>query len=189
MKALAPLAVFALALVVPAPREPKYPLVVLETNHGSIVLELYPDKAPATVKNFLDYVDGQFYDGTIFHRVIADFVIQGGGYDPGLKEKKTNRPPVKNESDNGLKNERGTIAAARTSEPNSATCQFYINVKDNAFLDPHDQKIGWTVFGRVIEGMETVDRIRRVNTATRGTLNDVPTQDVVIRTARRRLSR
>lgn len=141
------------------------------------------------MKNFLDYVDEQYYHGTIFHRVIADFVIQGGGYEPGLTLKKSNRPPVKNESDNGLKNERGTIAAARAGDPHSATCQFYINVKDNAFLDPHDQKPGWTVFGRVIEGLETIDRIRRVETTTRGMLHDVPQKDVVIRSAYRRRSR
>src|ERR1051325_5837141 len=128
----------------------KNPRVVVETSAGKIVVELYADKAPMTVKNFLQYVNDKHYDGTIFHRVIKDFMIQGGGMEPGLKEKKT-RDPIKNESDNGLSNERGTIAMARTAVPDSATAQFFINVKDNNFLDRAKarDKVGYAVFGKV----------------------------------------
>jgi len=151
----------------PAPSvgDKRTPRVVMETNHGRIVIELYADKAPITVKSFLQYVDDQYYDGTIFHRVIAEFMIQGGGHVPGMNEKKT-REPIKNESANGLANERGTIALARMANPDSGTAQFFINTKDNRFLDRDKSadKIGYCVFGRVVEGMDVVDRIRRVPT-------------------------
>jgi cyclophilin family peptidyl-prolyl cis-trans isomerase len=167
-------------------REKKNPVVVLDTNLGKIKIELFESKAPVTVKNFLDYVEAKHYDGLIFHRVIENFMIQGGGMEPGLKEKKT-RDPIKNESDNGLSNKRGTIAMARTSEPNSATAQFFINVKDNDFLDrakARDQ-VGYCVFGQVIDGLDVVDKIRRAETGTQGVHENVPIQDIVIRTARR----
>lgn len=161
------------------------------TALGVIKIELHPEKAPETVKNFLQYVDDKHYDGTIFHRVIADFVIQGGGYTTDLKEKPT-RKPIKNEAKNGLRNERGTIAMARTSDPDSATAQFYINVADNqtkldpAFSDGH----GYCVFGKVIEGMDVVDRIRAVPTKAHGRIfENLPVQDVIIKTARRDESR
>jgi cyclophilin family peptidyl-prolyl cis-trans isomerase len=163
------------------------PVVVMDTSLGKIKLELFPDKAPQTVKNFLKYADDRHYDGTIFHRVIANFMIQGGGHEPGLKEKKPTRPPIKNESNNGLSNTRGTIAMARTQDPNSATVQFFINVKDNAYLDGKNAagRAGYTVFGRVVDGMDVVDRIKSVATGQRGTNQDVPVTDVVIRSIRR----
>ena len=171
----------------PMPRQEdeRRPRVVMETNHGRIVLELYPDKAPVSVKNFLQYVDDQHYDGMIFHRTIANFMIQGGGFVPGMTEKKT-REPIKNEASNGLANERGTIAMARTSNPDSATAQFYINTKDNPFLDAAkaNDKVGYAVFGKVVEGMDVVDKIRQTPTGQRGALSDVPIQDVVIRSIR-----
>lgn len=169
-----------------AAQEKKNPVVVLDTSLGKITIELFADKAPITVKNFLQYVDDKFYDGTIFHRVIADFMIQGGGLTPGLLEKRT-RAPIKNESDNGLSNERGTIAMARTSEPDSATAQFFINVVNNARLDKKNamDKVGYAVFGRVIDGMNVVDQIRQVQTEERGGHEDVPVKDIVIRSVRR----
>jgi cyclophilin family peptidyl-prolyl cis-trans isomerase len=160
--------------------------VIMETNHGKIILELYADKAPVTVKNFLHYVDERFYDGMIFHRVIPNFMIQGGGMMPGVKEK-PGRAPIKSEAKNGLLNERGTIAVARAVDPNSGTSQFFINTRDNAFLNPdkaHD-KVGYCVFGRVVEGMDVVDRIASVKTHAQGGHNDVPVQDVVILSVRR----
>jgi peptidyl-prolyl cis-trans isomerase B (cyclophilin B) len=162
------------------------PVVVLDTSHGKIKVEIFADKAPITAKNFLQYVDDKFYDGVIFHRVIADFMIQGGGMEPGLKEKKT-RETIKNESTNGLSNERGTLAMARTPAPDSASAQFFINVKDNKFLDRANaqDKVGYCVFGRVVEGMDVVDRIRQEDTGDRGGHQNVPLQDVVIRSARR----
>ena len=165
----------------------KNPVVILDTSHGKITVELFADKAPITVKNFLQYAEDKHYDGTIFHRVIADFMIQGGGMEPGLKEKKT-RDPIQNESTNGLANKRGTLAMARTDVPNSATSQFFINVKDNDFLDRANarDKVGYAVFGRVIDGMDVVDEIRKVDTANRGRHGDVPTKDVVIRTVRKK---
>jgi cyclophilin family peptidyl-prolyl cis-trans isomerase len=169
----------------PAQEKTKNPLVVLDTSHGKVVVELFADKAPVTVKNFLQYVDDKFYDGTIFHRVIADFMIQGGGMEPGLEEKKT-REPIKNESANGVSNERGTLAMARLPDPDTATAQFFINVKDNTRLDGSGAKAGYAVFGRVVDGMDVVDKIRRVETATRGGHENVPVQDVVLRSARRK---
>jgi cyclophilin family peptidyl-prolyl cis-trans isomerase len=164
----------------------KNPVVVMDTSAGKITVELFADKAPITAKNFLRYVDEKFYDGTIFHRVIASFMIQGGGMEPGLKEKKTHEP-IKNEASNGVKNERGTIAMARTNNPNSATAQFFINVENNSRgLDPAPGKAGYAVFGKVIDGMDVVDKIRRVQTTSRGGHDDVPTQDVMIRSVRRK---
>jgi cyclophilin family peptidyl-prolyl cis-trans isomerase len=162
------------------------PVVVLETSMGNIKIELFADKAPETVKNFVGYVDGKHYDGTIFHRVIDGFMIQGGGMEPGLKEK-TTRAPVRNESKNGLTNQRGTIAMARTPDPDSATSQFFINVKDNPMLNrrgDRPEEAGYCVFGKVIEGMDVVDKIKVVPTGTRGPHQNVPVQDVVIKSAR-----
>jgi peptidyl-prolyl cis-trans isomerase B (cyclophilin B) len=164
----------------------KNPIVLVDTSMGPIKIELYPDKAPITVKNFLSYVDDKFYDGVIFHRVIPNFMIQGGGMEPGMKEKKT-KDTIKNESTNGLENQRGTIAMARTSVPDSATAQFFINLKDNAFLDKANaqDKVGYCVFGKVIDGMDTVDKIAKVKTTRKGPHGDVPVDDVTIKSARR----
>jgi cyclophilin family peptidyl-prolyl cis-trans isomerase len=161
-------------------------VVILETSLGTIKLQLFPNQAPLTVKNFLRYVDDRFYDGQVFHRVIPGFMIQGGGLLPGLKEKKT-RPPVKNEAGNGLPNVRGTLALARTTDPDSGTCQFFINLKDNAFLDRANapDRAGYCVFGRVIEGMDVVDRIAGVATGGQGAHQNVPQVDVIIKSARR----
>jgi peptidyl-prolyl cis-trans isomerase A (cyclophilin A) len=162
------------------------PRVEFKTTMGSFTLELYPDKAPKTVENFLQYVNGGFYKGTIFHRVIDNFMIQGGGFTPDMKQKET-RGPIENEAGiamkGGLKNEVGTIAMARTAVPNSATAQFFINVKDNGFLDykdPSPQGIGYAVFGRVVEGMNTVLRISRVDTTTKGMNQNVPQRPIII---------
>lgn len=164
----------------------KNPVVLLETNKGNIKIELYPDKAPETVKNFLNYVEKKHYDGTIFHRVIAKFMIQGGGMNPGMAEKKTDAP-IKNEAKNGLSNVRGSIAMARTNNPHSATAQFFINTVDNRFLDQANARDGWgyCVFGKVIEGMDTVDRIKQVSTTSVGGHGDVPTEDIIIKTAKK----
>ena len=158
--------------------------VRMTTNHGDIVIELDADKAPVTVANFLSYVKSGFFNGTIFHRVIPGFMIQGGGFEPGMKQKPT-QAPIKNEADNGLKNLTGTIAMARTNDPQSATAQFFINVKDNSFLNhsaPTAQGWGYCVFGKVTQGMDIVHAIEKVPTATRMGMQDVPTQDVVIET-------
>ena len=158
------------------------PSVEMDTTKGKIVLELYADKAPKTVKNFLAYVDAGFYDGTIFHRVIPNFMIQGGGFSADMQQKKT-RSPIDNEADNGLRNERGTIAMARTSNPHSATAQFFINTKNNDFLNhtgKSPQGWGYAVFGRVTEGMVVVDAISGVKTGTRGPFRDVPMDPIVI---------
>jgi peptidyl-prolyl cis-trans isomerase A (cyclophilin A) len=166
----------------PAPAAPTR--VALETSEGRIVVELRADKAPQTVANFLQYVNDSFYDGTIFHRVIAGFMIQGGGFDAAMVEKPT-RPPIPIESNNGLKNVRGAVAMARTGDPNSATAQFFINVVDNARLDyPSFDGHGYTVFGNVVEGMQVVDKIRAVPTGRRGSFENVPVSPVVIKTAR-----
>lgn len=162
------------------------PRVLLETTAGNITVELYPDKAPKTVENFLQYVRSGFYDGTIFHRVIADFMIQGGGFTADLKQKST-KAPVENEGDNGLQNVRGTLAMARTSDPHSATAQFFINVVDNHFLDfrsPTSRGWGYAVFGKVVEGMDVVDTIRRTPTGGGGPFRtDLPKTPVVINKA------
>ncbi len=163
------------------------PQVVLDTSKGKIVLELYPDKAPVTVKNFLAYVDARFYDGTIFHRVIPNFMIQGGGFTADMNQKPTN-DPIQNEADNGLKNQRGTIAMARTNVPDSATSQFFINSVSNDFLNfksKSAQGWGYAVFGKVVEGLDVVDAISAVKTGTSGRFRDVPAEPVVIKSARR----
>ncbi|MBX6392228.1 MAG: peptidyl-prolyl cis-trans isomerase [Burkholderiales bacterium] len=160
-------------------------MVKLHTNFGTITLELDAERAPETVRNFLNYVESGFYDNTLFHRVIDGFMIQGGGFEPGMRQKPTNAP-IRNEADNGLKNERYTIAMARTADPHSATAQFFINVKDNPFLDftaPTPQGWGYCVFGRVVEGMEVVDKIKAVPTGRRGFHQDVPLEDVIIERA------
>jgi cyclophilin family peptidyl-prolyl cis-trans isomerase len=165
------------------------PVVIMETSMGPITIELFEDKAPITVKNFLQYVEDKHYDGTIFHRVIPDSIIQGGGFVPGMKEKtKGLRDPIKNESFNELSNERGTLAMARTSVPDSASAQFFINVADNDFLDKKraKDKVGYAVFGRVTSGMEVVDKIRRVRTTDKGDHEDVPEEDVIIKSVKRK---
>ncbi|UCD77241.1 MAG: peptidyl-prolyl cis-trans isomerase [Desulfobacterales bacterium] len=163
------------------------PKVALDTSKGAIVLELFPDKAPETVKNFLSYVDAKFYDGTIFHRVIPNFMIQGGGFAADMK-RKTTQAPIKNEADKGLKNDRGTISMARTGDPHSATAQFFINTVNNDFLN-HKSKTqqgwGYAAFGKVVEGMDAVDAISAVKTTTRGPYRDVPVEPVVIKSAKR----
>jgi peptidyl-prolyl cis-trans isomerase B (cyclophilin B) len=156
--------------------------VRMETNKGEITLELDESKAPATVANFIEYARAGFYDGTIFHRVIPGFMIQGGGFTADMKQKAT-RPPIGNEADNGLKNTTGTIAMARTSDPNSATSQFFINVKDNGFLNysaPTPQGWGYCVFGKVTDGMDVVHAIEHVKTGNRSGFSDVPLDEVVI---------
>lgn len=157
----------------------KNPRVVMKTSMGDIHLELFSSKAPETVKNFLRYTDSKFYDGTMFHRVIPNFMIQGGGFTPDMTEKDTDSPIV-NEANNGEQNRRGTIAMARTQDINSATAQFFINVVDNPRLDYGVQGFGYCVFGRVIKGMETVDKIRQVKTKSLGIYRDVPVEPVVI---------
>jgi len=158
------------------------PRVKLITNFGLIVVELYPEQAPESVKNFLRYVQEGHYNGTLFHRVISGFMIQGGGFDRDFKQKPTGSP-IKNEAGNGLKNLAGTLAMARTSDPNSATAQFFINVADNAFLDHKDDSArgyGYAVFGKVVEGMDVVKRIEAVRTHSVGMFNDVPAEDAYI---------
>ncbi len=161
------------------------PVVVLDTSLGEIRIELYPDRAPITVQNFLKYVEGKHYDGLIFHRVIPNFMIQGGGFTPDMREKRSGNP-IKNEAGNGLKNDRGTIAMARTQVVDSATAQFFINVKDNGSLNHQDETargFGYAVFGKVIQGMDVVDRIVHVPTGSHGHHGDVPVDPVVIRSA------
>ncbi len=161
--------------------------VILKTNLGTIEVELYEKEAPETVKNFLSYVDAGFYNGTIFHRVIPDFMVQGGGFDRSFTQKPTN-PPIKNEAANQLPNRRGTLAMARTSVVDSATCQFFINLVDNDFLNfraPTVQHFGYCVFGRVTSGMDVVDKMAQVKTGSRGMHRDVPQQDLVIEEAKR----
>ena len=157
-------------------------MVKLHTSKGVITLELDADKAPATVENFLQYVRDGFYDGTIFHRVIDGFMIQGGGFEPGMSQKPT-RAPIKNEAANGLKNDAYTIAMARTSNPDSATAQFFINVSNNSFLNftaPTPQGYGYAVFGKVTEGKDVVDVIKKSRTANHAGHQDVPVEEVVI---------
>ncbi len=166
------------------------PVVVIETNQGTIKLELYEEQAPVTVKNFLSYVDAKHYDGLIFHRVIDSFMIQGGGFDPEMKEKK-GKDPIKNESSNGLKNDKYTVAMARTSEPNSATNQFYINVANNEFLNKEKARdgVGYCVFGKVIAGEDVVDKIKGVKTTTKAGMSDVPVEPVVIKSVTREVKK
>ncbi len=160
-------------------------MVRLQTNFGIIALELDSGRAPETVKNFLEYVQSGFYSNTVFHRVIDGFMVQGGGFEPGMRQKPTQKT-IKNEAVNGLKNDRYTIAMARTSEPHSASSQFFINLKDNDFLNhtaPSSQGWGYCVFGKVVEGQDIVDKIKRVKTGSRGGHADVPVEDVVIEKA------
>jgi cyclophilin family peptidyl-prolyl cis-trans isomerase len=158
--------------------------VALDTTMGRIVIELFPDKAPKTTANFLKYVKSGHYNGTIFHRVIPGFMAQAGGFTPGMVEKPTNAP-IQNESDNGLSNERGTLAMARTSDPHSASAQFFVNVKDNASLNFKGKPDGWgyAVFGKVVEGMDVVDKIVAVPTTTKGNYENVPKVPIVIKKA------
>ncbi len=163
------------------------PKVIMETTHGTLEIELFEDKAPGTVANFLKYVDDKFYDGTIFHRVINNFMIQGGGFSEKMVEKKT-RPAIKNEANNGLRNETGTIAMARTPDPHSATAQFFINVADNSSLNytaSTPEGWGYTVFGKVIKGMHVVNRIKMVKTGYLSGFADVPMDAVVIKSVKR----
>lgn len=166
----------------PAPPAKKgAPRVVIDTSMGEIELELDPAKAPVTTANFLKYVKNGHYSGTIFHRVIADFMIQGGGFTPGMEEKPTGEG-IKNEGKNGLKNRRGTVAMARTSDPDSASAQFFINVEDNSGLDyPEPDGFGYAVFGKVVRGMDVVDKIRAVPTTLQAGMQDVPEKPVLIR--------
>ena len=160
-------------------------MVTLKTNHGDITLELFADKAPKTVENFLSYVKDGFYDGTIFHRVIDGFMIQGGGMTPDL-EQKTTKDPIENEANNGVANTAGTIAMARTNDPHSATAQFFINVKDNDFLNFSSESMngwGYCVFGKVTAGMDVVEKIKNVKTGNYGYHQDVPVEAVVIENA------
>jgi peptidyl-prolyl cis-trans isomerase A (cyclophilin A) len=174
----------------PAPADEK-PVVVLDTTAGPIAIELDAEKAPITVKNFLEYVDKGFYNGLVFHRVIPGFMIQGGGIDEEMNDKSEDKQTIKNESDNGLRNARGTIAMARKGHPDSASCQFYINVKDNANLDGGRAPTGYTVFGKVIEGMDTVDKIVSVPRTTKRApdgmvYENMPVKPVVIKSAKRK---
>ena len=160
-------------------------MIKLHTNYGVIGIELDAGRAPETAKNFIAYVEAGHYDNTVFHRVIDGFMVQGGGFEPGMKQKPT-QAPVKNEANNGLKNDRYTVAMARTNDPHSATAQFFINVADNDFLNhtaPTPQGWGYCVFGRVVEGTDVVDRIKGVKTGSSGFHRDVPAEDVVIQKA------
>jgi peptidyl-prolyl cis-trans isomerase A (cyclophilin A) len=168
----------------PSKAEAKKPVVTLETSLGPIKLELDPAKAPVSVANFLAYVDSGFYDGTIFHRVIPDFMIQGGGFAADMTQKPT-KAPIKNEADNGLKNDSWTIAMARTAEKDSATAQFFINVQNNDFLNHGGRDFGYAVFGKVTNGVDVVKKIAAVKTTTKGGQQNVPVEAVVIKSARR----
>ena len=162
------------------------PVVVLSTSLGDIKVEVNTEKAPISAQNFLDYVKAGYYDGTVFHRVIPGFMIQGGGMTADMKDKSGQKPAIKNESSNGLKNERGTLAMARTSAPDSATSQFFINVKDNSFLDKDNaaDKVGYAVFGKVVAGMDVVDKIEHVKTESKPPHQNVPVEAVVIKSAK-----
>jgi peptidyl-prolyl cis-trans isomerase B (cyclophilin B) len=158
-------------------------MITLKTNKGDIVIQLDTEKAPKTCENFIQYVKDGFFDGTIFHRVIGNFMIQGGGFTPDMAQKAT-REPIENEAKNGLSNKNGTIAMARTMDPHSATAQFFINVADNKFLDyPGQDGWGYCVFGEVVEGMDVVDAIKQIETATRAFHQDVPVEDIIIEKA------
>jgi peptidyl-prolyl cis-trans isomerase B (cyclophilin B) len=181
------IAVFLPILFAPAAEAAsKPPRIELETSKGKVVIELNSEKAPLTVENFLSYVRDGFYDGTIFHRVIKGFMIQGGGFTGAMAQKPT-KSPVQNEADKGLKNERGTIAMARTQDPHSATAQFFINLVNNDFLNhrgKNPEGWGYTAFGKVVEGMDVVDSIGKVQTGSKGGFQDVPVEPVVIQKAR-----
>jgi len=169
----------------PPAKKGKSHMVKLHTNQGTITLQLDAEKAPITVKNFEDYVTSGHFSNTIFHRVIDNFMIQGGGFEPGMNQKSVNAP-IKNEAANGLKNDKYTIAMARTGDPQSATAQFFINTKDNDFLNytaPHPQGYGYCVFGKVVEGMDVVDKIGKVKTGNLGGHGDVPKEDIIITSA------
>ncbi len=179
------LAVHTSAVAGAAAKKPSEPIVKIETNMGDILVELNSRKAPITTANFIQYVKSGHYDGTVFHRVIRNFMIQGGGMTPELREKRT-LAPIRNEADNGLRNKKYTIAMARTADPHSATSQFFINTSNNDFLDFKSntpQGWGYAVFGRVIEGQKVVDRIESVLTGTRARMDDVPVEPVIIRKA------
>lgn len=178
------LAAFLLVASTLGVAEPTKPQVMLETTVGQIVLELNPQAAPITVKNFIQYVEEKFYDGIIFHRVIKNFMIQAGGHRFDLTPKNPSRPPIINESDNGLKNLRGTIAMARTRVPDSANSQFFINHKTNTFLDHQKNRPGYAVFGKVVKGMDVVDKIATTETKAVGRLTDLPTKTISIIKAR-----
>jgi len=168
-------------------KEKGNPMVILSTTMGDIKVELFADKAPGTVQNFIDYTKAGYYDGTIFHRVIPNFMVQGGGLTPDMQDKTAGRKPaIKNESSNGLKNEPGTLAMARTSAPDSATSQFFINVVNNEFLNKEkaQDKVGYAVFGKVVEGMDVVNKIVNVKTTTKGPHQNVPVDAIVIKSAR-----
>ncbi len=192
MTSITPLSVVALGLgaclslsAVAGQGSAQKPVVVLDTSLGAITLELYPDKAPISVKNFLKYVDDGFYDNLIFHRVMPGFMIQGGGMTDQMVEKSEGKQdPIKNESSNGLSNDRGTVAMARTANPDSATCQFFINHVDNPNLNTYGG--GYTVFAKVIAGMDVVDNIAKVATTTRGPHENVPIKPVYIKSAKRK---
>jgi peptidyl-prolyl cis-trans isomerase B (cyclophilin B) len=163
----------------------KKPMVKFQTTHGDFVIELDPEKAPVSAANFLQYVKDGHYDNTIFHRVIGNFMIQGGGFETGMKQKPT-RAPIKNEADNGLKNDKYTVAMARTNDPQSATAQFFINVADNAFLNftsPTPSGWGYAVIGKIVQGTEVIDAIKAVKTGSKGPFQDVPAEDVIIKKA------
>ena len=159
-------------------------MIRFETSLGDFTIELFEKDAPISAKNFLDYVDAGHFDGTVFHRVIPGFVIQGGGMTADMKQKPT-KSPIKNEADNGLKNRRGTLSMARTNDPHSATSQFFVNLVDNAFLDPGRGGAGYAVFGHVTEGMSVVDEIAKVKTGSKGMHQDVPVEPVVVKSAKR----
>jgi peptidyl-prolyl cis-trans isomerase A (cyclophilin A)/peptidyl-prolyl cis-trans isomerase B (cyclophilin B) len=158
-------------------------MIKFETSHGSFTVELFTKEAPISAENFQKYVDDQYFDGTVFHRIIPNFMIQGGGLTADFTSKET-RPPIKNEATNGLKNKRGTLSMARTSDINSATSQFFVNLVDNGFLDNSSRDYGYAVFGRVVDGMDTVDKIAGVKTGRRKGYQDAPLEDVVIVSAR-----
>ncbi|PHS70976.1 MAG: peptidylprolyl isomerase [Methylophaga sp.] len=185
-RVLAPLLIMVLSFPAIAEGDKVLPQVKLETNHGDIIIELDDDKAPNTVANFLTYVEDGFYDGTVFHRVIENFMIQGGGFTEDL-EKKTTSSPIKNEADNGLSNVAGSVAMARTGDPHSATAQFFINTVDNHFLDfqkKNGPAWGYAVFGKVVEGMDVVNEIRAVQTTSKGPFpTDVPVENIIINKA------
>jgi len=159
-------------------------MIRFQTTHGAFTVELFDKDAPISVQNFLRYVDDGHFDGTIFHRIVPGFVIQGGGLTPDFSPKKT-RAPIANEATNGLKNERGTLSMARTNDINSATSQFFVNLSDNAFLDHSKAQHGYAVFGRVTEGLDVVDKIAKVRTGTRKQYQDAPLEDAVIAAVRR----
>jgi cyclophilin family peptidyl-prolyl cis-trans isomerase len=175
--------IFSVCGVSASPKDEVNPVVIIKTDMGDITVELFQDKAPITVKNFLSYTKSGFYNGLIFHRVVPGFVIQGGGYTPDMTPRKT-MAPIKNEATNGLSNLRGTLSMARTQVIDSATSQFFINLKDNKFLDHKGEtpdKYGYAVFGKVVKGMEVVDKIAQVATGSKGPFSDVPQEPVIIK--------